>query len=87
MWFVTGSWATSCCPSLDVSSHSLSLGGSFQRKGSWGDRPIYLDSLNNLFLYFLPMRVGGLWMIGDHCIKTWSATQQAYVLSSAETEL
>ena len=66
VWFVTSCWATSCCPSLDVSSHSLSLGGSFQRKGSWGDRPIYLDSLNNLFLYFLPMRVGGLWMIGPH---------------------
>ena len=26
-------------------------------------------------------------MLGDHCIKTWSATQQAYALSSAETEL
>ena len=25
-------------------------------------------------------------MIGDHCIKTWSSTQGAYVLSSAEAE-
>ena len=30
---------------------------------------------------------GGVWMLGDHCIKTWSATQQAYALSSAEAEL
>ena len=30
---------------------------------------------------------GGSWMIGGHCIKTWSATQQAYALSSAEAEL
>ena len=26
-------------------------------------------------------------MIGKHCIKTWSATQGAYALSSAEAEL
>ena len=26
---------------------------------------------------------GGLWMMGSHCIKTWSATQGAYALSSA----
>ena len=26
-------------------------------------------------------------MLGGHCIKTWSATQQAYALSSAEAEL
>ena len=26
-------------------------------------------------------------MMGSHCIKTWSATQQAYALSSAEAEL
>eukprot|EP00973_Karenia_brevis_P018389 2521791-Karenia_brevis.AAC.1 len=26
-------------------------------------------------------------MIGDHSIKTWSATQGAYALSSAEAEL
>ena len=25
-------------------------------------------------------------MLGDHCIKTWSATQGAYALSSAEAE-
>ena len=30
---------------------------------------------------------GGVWMLGDHCIKTWSATQGAYALSSAEAEL
>ena len=29
---------------------------------------------------------GGVWMIGDHCIKTWSATQGSYALSSAEAE-
>eukprot|EP00973_Karenia_brevis_P058199 8101950-Karenia_brevis.AAC.1 len=23
---------------------------------------------------------GGLWMVGDHCIKTWPATQGAYAL-------
>ena len=26
-------------------------------------------------------------MLGDHCIKTWSASQGAYALSSAEAEL
>ena len=26
-------------------------------------------------------------MIGNHCIKTWSATQGAYAMSSAEAEL
>ena len=30
---------------------------------------------------------GGVFMIGKHCIKTWSATQGAYALSSAEAEL
>jgi hypothetical protein len=29
---------------------------------------------------------GGMWMLGDHCIKTWSASQGAYALSSAEAE-
>ena len=29
---------------------------------------------------------GGVWMLGIHCIKTWSATQGAYALSSAEAE-
>ena len=29
---------------------------------------------------------GGVWMLGDHCIKTWSASQGAYALSSAEAE-
>ena len=30
---------------------------------------------------------GGLWMMGGHCIKTWSAAQGAYAFSSAEAEL
>ena len=30
---------------------------------------------------------GGIWMMGEHCIKTWSATQHAIALSSAEAEL
>ena len=30
---------------------------------------------------------GGVWMIGEHCIKTWCATQGAYALSRAEAEL
>ena len=29
---------------------------------------------------------GGMWMMGSHCMKTWSATQGAYALSSAEAE-
>ena len=28
----------------------------------------------------------GVWMLGGHCVKTWSATQGAYALSSAEAE-
>ena len=30
---------------------------------------------------------GGVWSLGGHCIKTWSASQGAYALSSAEAEL
>jgi hypothetical protein len=30
---------------------------------------------------------GGVWMLGEHCIKTWSCSQGAYALSSAEAEL
>ena len=30
---------------------------------------------------------GGLAMIGKHCVKTWSSTQGAYALSSAEPDL
>ena len=29
---------------------------------------------------------GGVWMLGIHCIKTWSVTQGAVALSSAEAE-
>ena len=29
---------------------------------------------------------GGVWMLGSHCIKTWSASQGAFALSSAEAE-
>ena len=29
---------------------------------------------------------GGVWRLGGHTIKTWSATQGAYALSSAEAE-
>eukprot|EP00973_Karenia_brevis_P034320 4734258-Karenia_brevis.AAC.1 len=30
---------------------------------------------------------GGVWFMGEHCIKIWSASQAAYALSSAEAEL
>ena len=30
---------------------------------------------------------GGVWMLGEHCIKTWSCSQGPYALSSAEAEL
>ena len=30
---------------------------------------------------------GGFWTLGGHCMKTWSASQGAYALSSAEAEL
>jgi hypothetical protein len=30
---------------------------------------------------------GGVWMLGKHCIRTWSASQGAVALSSAEAEL
>jgi hypothetical protein len=29
---------------------------------------------------------GGVWMLGNHCIKTWCASQGAFALSSAEAE-
>ncbi len=27
---------------------------------------------------------GGVWMVGKHCVKTWSASQGPFALSSAE---
>eukprot|EP00973_Karenia_brevis_P050012 6943071-Karenia_brevis.AAC.1 len=30
---------------------------------------------------------GGVWMLGEHCIKAWSVGQAAYALSSAEGEI
>ena len=30
---------------------------------------------------------GGAWMLGSHCMKTWSATQGPWALSSGEAEL
>ncbi len=30
---------------------------------------------------------GGVWMLGEHCIKTWCASQGPYALSSGEAEL
>ena len=30
---------------------------------------------------------GGVWMLGNHTIKTWSASQGAIALSSAEAEI
>lgn len=41
----------------------------------WGGRPGSRKSTS-----------GGVWMIGSHCIKTWSSTQGAFALSSAEAE-
>eukprot|EP00973_Karenia_brevis_P010916 1480035-Karenia_brevis.AAC.1 len=32
-------------------------------------------------------KIGGVWMLGDHCSITWSAGQGSYALSSAEAEL
>ena len=29
---------------------------------------------------------GGVWMVGNHCVKTWSSSQGAVALSSAEAE-
>eukprot|EP00973_Karenia_brevis_P003581 497542-Karenia_brevis.AAC.1 len=29
---------------------------------------------------------GGVWLMGEHCIKTWSVGQGAFALSSAEAE-
>ncbi len=30
---------------------------------------------------------GGVWMLGKHCVKTWTASQGAFALSSAEAEI
>ena len=61
------SLANTCCARLDLaSSSSLALAASFQRRGEWADRPIYWDSQRDLALYYLPIRLGGLWMVGPH---------------------
>ena len=42
---------------------------------NWGGRPGYRNATS-----------GGVWMLGEHCIKTWGSTQGAVALSSAEAE-
>ena len=55
-----------CCKRLEVFSTSMSISGQFERNGVWSDRPVYWSRDTNLFLYYLPMRVGGLWTLGPH---------------------
>ena len=55
-----------CCSTMEISSNTMSISGSFKNSGVWSDKPVYWSQTHNLFLYFLPMRVGGLWTIGPH---------------------
>lgn len=51
---------------MEISSNTMSISGMFKNSGVWSDRPVYWSQTHNLFLYFLPLRVGGLWTIGPH---------------------
>ena len=57
---------TRCCQKLEVFSNSMSISGQFEKNGVWSDRPVYWSRDTDLFLYYLPMRVGGLWTLGPH---------------------
>ena len=37
--------------------------------GIWSGRPVYWNRETNLFLYFLQLRIGGLWTLGPHVGK------------------
>ena len=56
----------------------------------WQDEPtearVYTDSDWGGNLKDRKSTSGGAWFLGNHCIKTWSCTQGAYALSSAEAE-
>ena len=58
--------ADTCCAQLELLSNSFSFGGKFERNGEWGQRALYWNKNTNIFLYYRPMRVGGLWMVGPH---------------------
>ena len=64
--FLSFARADSCCARLELVSNSFSLGGKFERNGEWGERPLYWNKQSNIFLYYRPMRLGGLWMVGAH---------------------
>ena len=55
-----------CCRELEVSSNAMTIAGSFKAKGEWAERPVYSSPGHNIFLHFVPLRVGGVWTIGSH---------------------
>jgi len=56
----------------------------------WQDEPVearvYTDSDWGGNIKDRKSTSGGAWFLGNHCIKTWSSTQGAFALSSAEAE-
>ena len=55
-----------CCRELEVSSNAMTIAGSFEARGEWAERPVYWSPGHNIFLHFVPLRVGGLWTVGPH---------------------
>ena len=55
-----------CCQELEVSSNAMTIAGSFEVRGEWAERPVYWSPGHNIFLHFVPLKVGGVWTIGPH---------------------
>ena len=64
VWSVAAS--RECCRELEVSSKAMTIAGSFEARGEWAERPVYWSPGHNIFLHFVPLRVGGVWTIGPH---------------------
>ena len=56
-----------CCRELEISSNAMAIAGSFEVRGEWAERPVYWSPGHNIFLHFVPLRLGGgVWTIGPH---------------------
>ena len=55
-----------CCRELEVTSNAMTIAGSFKVRGEWAERPVYSSPDHDIFLHFVPLRVGGVWTIGAH---------------------
>ena len=64
-----------CCSSLDVSTTGISNSsqfvrfGAYHRQETFTDRPAYKHETRDEYLFYMPGRTRGLWMIGPEVGK------------------